>query len=80
MYEVFNQAEDLTDTSWAVWKAHAQPWVDQIRRDAANVILIAAPFWTQELRGAATDPFTGDNLAYVGHIYPGIDRSVWSAG
>jgi endoglucanase len=78
LYEVFNESEDLSDTSWARWKANAQPWVDQIRRDAPdNIILIGAPFWTQEVRGAVEDPFAGDNLAYVGHIYPGINGAVW---
>ena len=77
LYEVFNESEDLSDTSWAHWKANAQPWVDQIRRDAPdNIILIGAPFWTQEVRGAVEDPFAGDNLAYVGHIYPGINGTV----
>jgi hypothetical protein len=81
LYEVFNESEDLADTSWATWKSNAQPWVDQIRRDAPdNVILIGAPFWTQELRGAVADPFAGSNLAYVGHIYPGISAAVWGPG
>jgi endoglucanase len=81
LYEVFNESEDLLDTSWARWKSNAQPWVDQIRHDAPDtIILIGAPFWTQELRGAVDDPFAGDNLAYVGHIYPGIDPSVWGPG
>jgi hypothetical protein len=34
------------------------------------VILISGPQWAQQVGGAATDPFMGDNLAYVGHIYP----------
>lgn len=81
LFEVFNEAEDLMDTSWAHWKSTAQPWVDQIRRDAPDtIILIGAPFWTQELAGAVDDPFSGDNLAYVGHIYPGIQTSVWGPG
>jgi endoglucanase len=81
LYEVFNESEDLADTSWALWKSTAQPWVDQIRRDAPdNIILIGAPFWTQALSGAVADPFVGDNLGYVGHIYPGIDPSVWGPG
>ena len=78
LYEVFNESEDLADKSWATWKSHAQPWVDQIRHDAPdNIVLIGAPFWTQELGGAVGDPFAGKNLAYVGHIYPGISPSVW---
>jgi hypothetical protein len=81
LFEVFNEAEDLGDPSWARWKATAQPWVDQIRRDAPRtIILIGAPFWTQMVGGAVADPFAGDNLAYVGHIYPGIEPSVWGPG
>jgi endoglucanase len=81
LYEVFNEAEDLANPSWEQWKATAQPWVDQIRQSAPHtVILIGAPFWTQSVGGAADDPFVGDNLAYVGHIYPGIAPTVWSAG
>ncbi len=81
LYEVFNEAEDLDDPSWARWKATAQPWVDQIRHDAPdNIILIGAPFWTQQVGGAVDAPFVGENLAYVGHIYPGIDPAVWGPG
>jgi endoglucanase len=81
LYEVFNESEDLNDTSWATWKANAQPWVDQIRGDAPdNIILIGAPFWTQDIDGAVSEPFVGSNLAYVGHIYPGISPSVWGPG
>ena len=81
LFEVFNESEDLADQSWSLWKSRAQPWVDQIRRDAPdNIILIGAPFWTQAIGGAVDDPFAGANLAYVGHIYPGIDRSVWGPG
>ena len=81
LFEVFNEAEDLMDTSWTDWKSTAQPWVDQIRHDAPDtIILIGAPFWTQALAGAVDDPFSGDNLAYVGHIYPGIQTSVWGPG
>jgi len=56
LYEVFNESKDLNDTSWATWKSNAQPCVDQIRRDAPdNMILIGAPFWTQDLEGAVID-------------------------
>jgi endoglucanase len=81
LFELFNEAEDLDDSSWTKWKATAQPWVDQIRHDAPNnIVLIGAPFWTQRVDGAIADPFVGENLAYVGHIYPGIDPSVWGQG
>jgi endoglucanase len=77
LYEVFNEAINVPGDPWPTWKSIAQPWVDQIRRDAPdNIILIGAPFFTQET-SAATDPFAGTNLAYVGHIYPGISGQVW---
>ena len=69
-YEVFN--EHKVDTSWAEWKATAQPWVDIIRSHAPNnIIFIGGPFYSQHIQGAATDPFNGSNLAYVAHVYPG---------
>lgn len=71
LYEVFNEPMNLSNTSWTSWKQYAQPWVDQIRRDAPDrIILIGGPYWSQQIGGASSDPFVGDNLAYVGHIYP----------
>jgi hypothetical protein len=81
LYEVFNEPQNVDDFSWSHWKADAQPWVDEIRRSAPDtILLLGAPFWDQQLAGAVSDPFSGENLAYVAHVYPGIDPSVWSAG
>ena len=71
LYEIFNEPMDNANPSWATWKAVAQLWVDQIRAVAPdNIILIGGPNWDQQIAGAATDPLVGDNLVYVGHIYP----------
>jgi hypothetical protein len=71
LYEIFNEPENFSDTSWERWKPYAQEWVDQIRESAPNnIILIGGPYWDQQIGGAATDPIEGENLAYVGHIYP----------
>jgi len=79
LYEIFNEPINQDDPSWQRWKEQAQPWVNSIRQYAPNnIILIGGPFWSQQIGGAATDPFEGENLAYVGHIYPVIDRNVWS--
>ena len=79
LYELFNEPVNMDDPSWQRWKQQAQPWVDLIRREAPdNIILIGGPFWSQQIGGAATDPFEGTNLAYVGHIYPVVDRYTWS--
>jgi endoglucanase len=71
LYEVFNEPTNFNNTSWTHWKQYAQPWVDQIRKAAPDrIILIGGPYWSQQIGGAASDPFVGNNLAYVGHIYP----------
>ncbi len=71
LYEIFNEPENFSDTSWELWKPYAQEWVDLIRESAPNnIILIGGPYWDQQIGGAATDPVKGENLAYVGHIYP----------
>jgi len=71
LYEIFNEPMDMANPSWDTWKRIAQPWVDAIRQVAPNtVILIGGPYWSQQIGGAASSPFTGSNLAYVGHIYP----------
>jgi endoglucanase len=71
LYEIFNEPMNNGNPSWATWKKYAQTWVDQIRRDAPDkVILIGGPYWDQQIGGAATDPLTGTNLVYVGHVYP----------
>lgn len=80
LFELFNEPIETDDPSWSRWKGYAQPWVDLIRESAPhNVILIGGPIWSQQIGGAATDPFEGENLAYVGHIYPIIDPFTWSA-
>lgn len=69
-YEVFN--EHSVDSPWSEWKALAQPWINLIRSKAPqNIILMSGPFYSQHPEGAATDPFTGSNIAYVAHMYPG---------
>lgn len=70
LYEVFN--EHTPDSAWSAWKTLAQPWVNIIRSHAPNnIILVSGPFYSQHIQGAATSPFSGSNLAYVAHVYPG---------
>jgi endoglucanase len=72
LYEVFNEPTNPGGQSgWPTWKAAAQPWVDLIRAAAPkNPILVGSPTWSQDARFAVTDPFKGDNLIYVIHVYP----------
>jgi endoglucanase len=79
IFELYN--EPIHPDSWNTWKTTAQPWVDLIRAAAPkNLILIGGPRWSQNVAEAATNPFTGSNLVYVAHIYPGHGgQTVWDA-
>jgi endoglucanase len=79
IFELYN--EPIYPDSWSTWKTIAQPWVDLIRAAAPkNLILIGGPRWSQNVAEAATNPFTGSNLVYVAHIYPGHGgQSVWDS-
>ncbi len=79
IFELYN--EPIYPDSWSTWKTTAQPWVDIIRAAAPkNLILIGGPRWSQNVSEAATSPFTGSNLVYVAHIYPGHGgQSVWDS-
>jgi endoglucanase len=79
IFELYN--EPIYPDSWSTWKKTAQPWVDVIRAAAPkNLILIGGPRWSQNVAEAATNPFSGSNLVYVAHIYPGHGgQSVWDS-
>jgi endoglucanase len=79
-YEIYNE-NSSTSMTWDQWKTtYAQPWVDLIRQQAPdNIILVGGPSWSQHIGGSATNPVTGKNIAYVGHIYPQNPTSLWSA-
>jgi endoglucanase len=80
LYEIYNE-NSSTSMSWDQWKTtYAQPWVNLIRQQAPdNIILVGGPVWSQRIGGSATNPVTGKNIAYVGHIYPQNPTSLWSA-
>jgi len=79
IFELYN--EPIYPDDWRTWKTTAQPWVDIIRTEAPkNLILIGGPRWSQNVAEATTSPFTGSNLVYVAHIYPGHGgQSVWDS-
>jgi len=79
IFELYN--EPIYPDKWSTWKTTAQPWVDVIRVAAPkNLILIGGPRWSQNVAEAATNPFTGSNVVYVAHIYPGHGgQSVWDS-
>jgi aryl-phospho-beta-D-glucosidase BglC (GH1 family) len=72
IFEVFNEPMYVNgDNSWGTFKPYAQAWVDIIRQAAPdNLILVGGPMWAQNIGGAAGNPISGGNIAYVSHIYP----------
>ena len=76
-YEIFN--EPILPDNWTTWKnTIAQPITDLIRTYAPNnLILIGGPYWSSHMSGAATNPVTGNNLVYIGHVYSNQTASVW---
>ena len=79
IFELYN--EPINPDSWSTWKTWAQPWVNIIRASAPNnLILVGGPRWSQNVAEAATNPFSGGNIAYVAHIYPQHGgQSTWDA-
>ena len=79
IFELYNEPgypKLVTAENWRDWRDFAQGWVDLIREQAPqNIILISSPLWAQITQFAPEDPFEGDNLAYVSHTYPGMEES-----
>lgn len=81
LYEIFNEPTEPKERdreNWLAWREKAQEWVDMVRAAAPEtVILIGSPHWSQMPAFAAQDPFRGDNLMYVMHLYGGWPRETW---
>ncbi len=75
LYEVYNEPTEPKSRNrenWIAFRDKMQVWVDKIREDAPQtVLLIGSPSWSQLPAFAVADPLKGDNLAYVMHPYPG---------
>jgi endoglucanase len=71
LYEPYNEPIDST-TTWATFKPRAQGWVDTIRAEAPNnLILVPSMSYDQKPGDASNSPLSGSNLVYVAHVYPG---------
>lgn len=81
LYEIFNEPIGPTDRNrdnWLAFREKAQKWVDMVREDAPEtVLLVGSPHWSQMPGFAADDPFDGENLVYVAHVYGGWPRETW---
>lgn len=78
IYEVYNEPKQTPD-NWDAFKSgYAQPWVDLIRALAPKTLLLmGGPSWSQVIGGAATNPLSGGNIGYVGHVYANHIGSNW---
>jgi endoglucanase len=81
LYEVFNEPAEpkgRTIENWLAWRESAQTWVDLIRKRARKTpILVGSPHWSQMPSFAVQEPFEGNNLAYVVHVYPIWKERQW---
>ncbi len=81
MYEIFNEPigpKHRERKNWLAFRETAQKWVDQVRKDAPEtVLLVGSPHWSQMPSFAVEDPLHGENLVYVAHIYAGWKPETW---
>jgi endoglucanase len=77
MYEIFN--EPIYPDNWSTWKnTIAQPITTLIRTYAPkNLILVGGPYWSSHISGAVTEPVSGGNVVYVGHVYANQTSAMW---
>jgi len=82
LYEIFNEPiapHERDRETWLAFREKAQSWVDKIRKDAPDtVLLVGSPHWSQMPSFAADDPVRGGNLVYVAHIYGGWPVETWN--
>lgn len=73
IYEPFNEPMQV---SWSgLVKPYLQAVIDTIRLyDPDNLIVCGSPTWSQDVDIAASDPLTGENLAYTLHFYAGTHK------
>jgi len=57
---------------WAALKNFMQPVVNAIRNTGAdNIVWVPSLGWEGQCQGFASNPVSGVNVAYAGHLYPG---------
>ncbi len=69
LFEIFNEPNNQGD--WTSARGDMQSWVDIIRNDAPNnLILVGTPQYCQVLAPVLDNPIDDENILYVAHIYP----------
>jgi hypothetical protein len=74
MFELFNEPINAGATELERWlsvRDDMQRWINIVRTYAPDtIILVGGPSYCQIIGPTAAHPVTGDNIAYVSHIYP----------
>jgi endoglucanase len=70
IYEIFTEPDN---ESWPELKLYYKELVSEIRKyDKQNIILVSAPYWTQQIKEVADDPLQGySNIMYTVHFCVG---------
>jgi endoglucanase len=58
---------------WPMLKMRYRELLAIVRGRSRNLVLLGGDRWTHDLRGIASDPAEGANLAYTWHVYAGQD-------
>lgn len=82
LYEVFNEPTTISNRlgslSWSQWKSIQMDIITIIQANNPQaVVLVAGLNWAYDLRPAADEPFSIQNLAYVSHPYPQKREAPW---
>ena len=71
-FEIYNEpADDTTDFTWADWRPTGQLLINTVRKHSDNIILGSGPKYSNDLSDVPSNPYSGSNIVYVAHVYPG---------
>lgn len=69
LYEICNEPNGV---SWSAVKTYANDIIPRIRiNDAATIIIVGTPTWSQDVDVASTDKLSYTNIMYALHFYSG---------
>ncbi|MCD8261644.1 MAG: cellulase family glycosylhydrolase, partial [Bacteroides sp.] len=75
MFELANEPIDIVGTEgqgkFDNLKLYFQSIVDEIRKNAENIIWVPGLGYQSSFSGLANNPVTGQNIGYAVHLYPG---------
>jgi len=72
LFEIYNEPADETASyTWADWRPTGQLLIDTVRKHSSNLVLGSGPKYSNDLSDVPKNPYSGSNLVYVAHVYPG---------